>query len=66
MVFKLDCCVFAVKGNTPSGYRTPDSIENEVRQGIIYIRFLFNFLKLAFKEYIQFMLQMQGKSEKQR
>ena len=31
---------FADKGNTISGYRKPDSIENEVRQGIIYIRFL--------------------------
>ena len=58
--------LFADTGNAISGYRKPDSIENEVRQGIIYIRFLFNFLKLAFKEYIQFMLQMQGKSEKQR
>ena len=28
---------FANTGNTASGYRKPDSIENEVRQGIIYI-----------------------------
>ena len=33
---------FADTGNTASGYRKPDSIENEVRQGIIYVRFLPN------------------------
>ena len=32
--------LFADTGNTASGYRKPDSIENEVRQDIIYIRFL--------------------------
>ena len=31
--------LFADTGNTASGYRKPDSIENEVRQGVIYIRF---------------------------
>ena len=32
--------LFADTGNTASGYRKLDSIENEVRQDIIYIRFL--------------------------